>query len=171
MRNFSIVSGVALFLSIGLFPFAQGQQVEREIAISDRAQFSLENTTTKLRIAEKKLTVLVEIITAKKIESDPLPEQPKFSGLAVKQIAITINNRNVIVPKSATDYLFDVNRCFIRRDRNGWALSIDGRDGAYGYMAVIYFDHSRVLRRAMFTGADQSRLTEEIRYMPPDIIN
>lgn len=162
---------VALLLLCILFQAALAQQPEENRTASDKAQFSSDQKISNLRIADKGQTVLIEIHTTKATNAQTLPEQPKFSELTVTKISINIDGKEILVPKSAVDYLVDVNRCSIKRDRNGWALSIDGRDGAYGYLAVIYFDREQVRRRAMYADVNQSHMTEEIRYMPPDVIN
>ena len=140
-------------------------------AASDSAQFSIDNPTTNLKISDKGRTVLISISTSPATKSEASTDHPKFSGLVITRININVDGNEILVPKSAVDYLVDVNRCSIEREKNGWTLSIDGRDGAYGYMAVIYFNRDRVQRRAMFADANRSHMTEEIKHMPPEVIN
>jgi hypothetical protein len=140
-------------------------------AASDNTQFSIDNPTTTLKTSDKGRTVLISISTSPAKESEHSTDHPKFSGLVITSIKINVEGKDILIPKSAVDYLVDVNRCSIKRDKNGWALSIDGRDGAYGYVAVIYFNRDRVQRRAMFADANRSHMTEEIKYMPPEVIN
>lgn len=170
MTNLSLRWFLTIFLC-GCFQLAEGQAHDDDIYVSDKAQFSLDENITRLKLVDGG-AVYVEIGSVAKNRSDSTlsSEQPKFSDISIIQISISVNGKRVIVPKSAIDYLIDVNRCSIKHDKSGWALSIDGRDGAYGYFAVIDFDKTRVRRRAIYSDATKSHLMEETKYMPPPIL-
>lgn len=82
----------------------------------------------------------------------------------VREMTISVNNHRVFVPPSAYGTLFALNTASVRLDGQSFVLRVEGADGAYSYVSLIYFDAKRVNMRKVYSGMDLESPIEVTRY-------
>lgn len=103
--------------------------------------------------------------------SDPRPAviesnctYSKYPCSIVDQLGITVNGTPLFVPRSAFADLADLNKAEIKVAKSGWVLTLDGGDASEGYIVKIYFDATRVERRALSSGTEPNRPLQVTTY-------
>jgi hypothetical protein len=133
------------------FPLLASAQAQNQIAASG---------TTLLSATLLKEKVTVEIHTVK-LEGPCLETYPagrEWMGQGFKQLSVvdditaSVNNHRVPVPPSAYWALFAPHSASLRLNRESFVLRIEGADGAYSYISLLYFDGKEVKLQKVYSG-------------------
>lgn len=122
---------------------------------------------TSLGTVLKKKTVQVTLHTATVKKSDrgfPLALEDYDEVSIVQTMTIVVDGRTVWVPRSTYADLFNARTARLRFEHGTFVLGIGGADGAESYAVDIYFDATRVVRRAVYASIARHEATEETRY-------
>ena len=86
------------------------------------------------------------------------------------QLSILVDGDEVDVPRSAFADLGDIVSVEVSRDGDNFALTIEGGDAAYSYLARLIFDKHRVLERKLYPGEFRDYLVEDTHYFSVPVI-
>lgn len=115
-------------------------------------------------IVKYKKSVVVAIESVKiKTPRSVAEYYDKGTVSTVEALQISVDNNNIVVPRSAFLDLIDAHKAFVKEYKKGFVLSILGGDAAESYKVNIYFDRDRVTHRVRLDG-ESDAVTQETQY-------
>lgn len=94
----------------------------------------------------------------------PNVESGAKSVSIIVDLQITVNGDRVFVPRSVFTDLLDPRTLSIRAENSNLLLTISGGDGAESYFASIFFDSTKVKRRALYSTLTPKAPSQETVY-------
>lgn len=142
--------GGALLLACS-FPLFAGAQ--KQVSIAPSGTTVVRKTFPKGRVAVSIHTVKLEGRCA---EACPVSHGWASRGfrqrVIIEDMAISVNGHDVPVPLSAYATFLSPHFASLRLDRGSFVLRIEGADGAYTYINLLYFDATGVNEKKVYSG-------------------
>jgi hypothetical protein len=141
------------------------------VQASDRKSLQLAPTTTITGNAPG-LRVLI-VVTTREVKTRELIgsrfQEGNFPEITtiVQNITLTVNGKDMFVPRLAFMDLYWVYEAELALTRNSAALIIHGGDGMESFKVRIEFDKARVKRRALFSPVRSAKPAEQTLYYEP----
>jgi hypothetical protein len=165
-----------LLCLLSAFCAAPADCQNRTPEINPNGETRLSATVGKIRIVVVLHTSTVDI--GSPVDNPDFGRESKFvqcTGgrspcVLTGQLSILVDGDEVEVPKSAFADLGDIVSVEVSRDGDNFALTIEGGDAAYSYLARLIFDKHRVLERRLYPGEFREHLAEDTRYYPGLVI-
>lgn len=88
----------------------------------------------------------------------------RFPCSVLDEVALKVDGRGVVVPRSAFVDLGDVDKATLATAGNQFVLVLEGGDASEAYIAKVRFGQSRVAERAVYSAMETDAPLERTRY-------
>lgn len=156
------------FLSIFIIAFSEchAQTVEW-LSVTSKGETLIRKILDRSTVQIKITTHEVNIGNA----SDGWPEKPsnsctysRYPCSLVDDISISINEKNILIPRSVFSNLSDLNRVRVSKVKQSFLLVIEGGDASESYITKIVFDNRQVRRQTFSSALFPNKISTEIKF-------
>ena len=137
------------------------------VEAQDRATISPRGMTivsARLNRSQVQVTIRTTIINSSHVlfPSEYIPGAKEVS--VVSNVRITVNGKQISVPRSVCLDLFDPHEASLQPDKDGFVLRIDDGDASNAGFVLVSFDVRQVRQRIVYSALTPEKPSEDTRY-------
>jgi hypothetical protein len=129
--------------------------------------------TTESTVRIKSASIVIRVITEEKrigksfVSHDERKSSCTFARFPcslVNRLTISVDGRNIFVPRSVFADLSDLNRAHLTENEGVFTLKITAGDASEAYAVVIKFNGKRVMERSITDPVNTDEVLEQTKY-------
>ena len=120
--------------------------------------------SARLNRSQVQVTIRTTIINSSHVlfPSEYIPGAKEVS--VVSNVRITVNGKQISVPRSVCLDLFDPHEASLQPDKDGFVLRIDDGDASNAGFVLVSFDVRQVRQRIVYSALTPEKPSEDTRY-------
>jgi len=120
--------------------------------------------SARLNRSQVQVTIRTTIINSSHVlfPSEYIPGAKEVS--VVSNVRITVNGKQISVPRSVFLDLFDPHEASLQPDKDGFVLRIDDGDASNAGFVLVSFDVRQVRQRIVYSALTPEKPSEDTRY-------
>lgn len=155
----NIFQTLFFFLLIGSGLFAHAEEMRRA-SIDGETQLESGSGNTRVIVVISSKIMDGATVLGDRFEEAQFPNKLRV----ITELKISVGARMIFVPRSSFVDLVDVRIVELRSHGSERSLIIRGGDASEAYELAIYFDRTRITRRALFNESVSTKPLEETTY-------